>query len=114
MEYFPAFLLLVGLTATDVILKLFTGVVGTYVIQAAKKLLKISGRYAVIVSVILSAALAMGVMYITGELTFTFANTQELVAAAAQVFAVATVAYQFLKDSMPVVLQVNPNTPTKS
>ena len=82
------------------------GVVGTYVVQFIKTRIGVGGRPALILNVVVSVALAVGVLFFTGSVT----DLKELVGSSSLVFTLSTIAYRFLLAGENAVSDKQPAT----
>ena len=80
------------------VLMLVVGLLGMPITQWLKDQLKLSGTYALLITGTVSAALAVGELFLMGQLTIDSFTVQNFTHAFGLIFSVATVWYRVLQE----------------
>jgi hypothetical protein len=80
--------------AFGLISALLGGAVGTFVVQGLKKALGASGKAALTLTIVVSIAISILALAVTGELSFTDPNA--ILATSTGVFTISTLVYKYL------------------
>ena len=81
----------------EVLLPYLAGVVAPFVIQAFKSLFKLSGKPAMVLTLVVSVLLGIGAAFLSGEVTLADFTVEGALVAVAKVLAVATALYKLVK-----------------